>query len=167
MSTLIFITGLLLIALYFYHRAKSESGISARLGITYNQKFLPIGKTSAITRIGDPVVAAATLLFAIQSEEFVLGDADEEVVEDLLLKIADKDAVSAAISYAKWAVIEVSDLEFTIERLGELLSAQLDEEEKIQFLNMIDEANVMIGGCYDYSTSRARLAKKIGLEIAH
>ena len=30
-----------------------------------------------------------------------------------------------------------------------------------------DESNSKIGGCFDYSTSRSRLAKNIGLEIAH
>jgi hypothetical protein len=167
MSTLIVIIGLLIVAVYFYHRAKSQSSLSVRLGIPQNKTFLPIVKTSAITRISDPVVAAATLLYSIQSEEFVLGDADEEVIENLLLKIADQEIVASAINYARWEIIEVNDANFVIERLGEFLSAQLDKEEKIQFLEMTDEANLKIGGCYDYSTSRSRLAKNIGLEIAH
>ncbi|MCP4182683.1 MAG: hypothetical protein GY761_05115 [Hyphomicrobiales bacterium] len=167
MSTLIVIIGLLIVAAYFYHRAKSQTSLSVRLGISQNKPFMQIGKTSAITRIGDPVVAAATLLFSIESEEFVLGDADEEVIENLLLNIASQEAVTSAIDYAKWAVIEVNDANFVIERLGKLLSAQLDKKEKIQLLEMTDEANFRIGGCYDYSNSRARLAKNMGLEIAH
>ena len=167
MSTLIVIICLLIVAIYFYHRAKSQNSLAVRLGISENRKFVPIGKTSAVTRISDPVVAAATLLFSIQSEEFVLGDADEEIIENLLLKISDQESVASAIHYAKWAIGEVNDANFVIERLGELLSTQLDKEEKIQFLEMMDEANIKIGGCYDYSTSRACLAKNMGLEIAH
>jgi len=167
MSTLIFIFGLIIVAVYFYHRAKSQNSLSARLGIQQNKTFLPIGKTTAITRISDPVVAAATLLYSMQSEEFVPGDADEDIIKNLLLKIADQQVVDSAIDYAKWAIMEVNDANFVIERLGDLLNAQLDKKEKIEFLKMTEEANSKIGGCYDYANSRSRLAKNIGLEIAH
>lgn len=166
MSTLVIITGLLIAATYFYYRAKSQSSMTVRFGVSNKRNLIPISKTSPVTRISDPVVAAATLLYSIQSEEFVLGDADEEIIESLLLKISNQEAVSSAVDYAKWAVFEVNDANYVIERLGEFLNAQLDEDEKIQLLEMMDEANLKIGGCYDYSGSKTLLAKNMGLEIA-
>jgi hypothetical protein len=167
MQTLILIICLLAISVFFYYRSKGENSLSRRLGISDARSISPVISTSPITKISDPVTAAATILISLQSEEFVLGDADEEVIEKLLLNITDQETVNAAIEYAKWAVIEVSDATFVIDRLGNLLRSHLDNREKQQFLEMLDEANLKIGGCYDFSSSRIRLAQQMGLEIAH
>ncbi len=167
MQTLISIICLLAIAVFFYRRSKGKNSISRRLGISDAKSIRPVITTSPITKISDPVTAAATLLVSLQSEEFVLGDADEEIIENLLLNIAEQETVDAALGYAKWAVIEVSDASFVIDRLGTLLRSQLTDSEKQQFLAMLDEANTNIGGCYDFGSSRMRLAQQMGLETAH
>ncbi len=167
MQTLILIICLLAVAVFFYRRSKGESGISRRLGISSTRSFRPAIGTSPSTKISDAVTAAATLLVSLQSEEFVLGDADEEIIEKLLLNITDEETASTAMGYAKWAVIEVSDASFVIDRLGSLLRSQLTDSEKRQFLEMLDEANLNIGGCYDFGSSRMQLAKQMGLETTH
>jgi len=164
------IVGLMAIALFFYYRAKAESDMTGRIGIPGNgapgRAIRRIAGSSPIANIGDPITAAATLMVSMQSEEFVLGDGDEEIIEKLLLNIGDKNAIEAAMDYAKWAAIEVADAKFTIDRLGKYLRTQLDDSEKVHFLELLDEANQKIGGCYDFGSSRMRLARKMGLEVA-
>ena len=125
MQTFAVIIGLMGVALFFYYRAKAEGDGANRLAVpggrTRRKAIARLSGSSPISDINDPITAAATLMIAIQSEEFVLGDGDEEIVEKLLLNIGDKDSVGSAMDYAKWAVIEVADAKFTIDRLGKYL----------------------------------------------
>ena len=88
------------------------------------------------------------------------------MIEEMLLNLADKDSVNEAMIYAKWAILQGTERKLVIDKLGTFLKLQLSEDEKIGFLNLLDTANQEIGGCYDYSASRDRLIRRIGLESA-
>ncbi len=132
-----------------------------------NELLSNMTSLAPVASIKDPLVAAATLMVSIQSEEFVLGDGDEEVIGDLLAALSGVEGVEEAINYAKWAVLQVPDAQLTIDELGNFLKSQLTRSEKIDFLELLDEANRKIAGCRDYESSRMRLASKMGLTVLH
>ena len=174
MHILVAIFGVIMTAVIWWYRLKSASKAVGEVanqigkvrGNLRRKNLLKKADMSPITAIDSPLVAASTLLFSMQSEEFVLGDGDEAVIEEILLNLADKDSVSEAMTYAKWAILQGSERKLIIDKLGTFLNSQLSEDEKIGFLNLLDAANQEIGGCYDYNASRNRLIRRIGLESA-
>ena len=174
MHILIAIFGVIMTAVVWWYRLKTASKavgdvanhIGKIRGNLRRKNLLKKADMSPITAIASPLVAASTLLFAMQSEEFVLGEGDEAVIEEMLLNLADKDSVNEAMIYAKWAILQGTERKLVIDKLGTFLKLQLNEDEKIGFLNLLDSANQEIGGCYDYSASRDRLIRRIGLESA-
>ena len=167
MATLIVLSALLLIAIGFYYRSKNTNSIVRRLGIQNDRGFRPLGRRSPVAKINDPIIAAATLIIAVQSEEFVLGEGDTDIVEQLLMRITDQEQAIYATSYAHWAVIEVGELDYIIETLGSFLGQHLNDDEKLEFLEMLDDANSSIGGSYDFDATRRQLIQYLGFETTH
>ena len=169
------IIGILALVIAWWYKIRSAGKITREVadifGITpgnLSQKALrKLSSNSPITAIQNPLVAAATIIIAIQSEEFVLGQSDEDFIEGLLSPLGEAAQVDEAMTYGKWAAFEISDINVIIDKLGEFLKYQLDKSEKTQFLSMLDEANLEICGCYDYKASRLHLASKLGLEVLH
>ena len=141
------------------------SRIGSARGSMRRRALRDIANLSPITAIQKPLIAAATIMVSIQSEEFVLGDGDEEILEILLARLAGEQEIEEAMKYAKWAILQVTDSNAVVDKLGGFLKLQLDNNEKIQFLGLLDEANAKIGGCYDFAASKLRLANMMGIEV--
>jgi len=170
MQTLIAIAGFIGLVFLWWSRFKTAKSVATKVGgVLGHMQYTRESKKAGLASLGEiksPVVAAATIIVSLQSEEFVLGEGDEEIIETLLLRISSREEVSEAMIYAKWAVLQGVSANEIVARLGGFLKSQLDDEEKIWFLELLDEANNAIGGCYDFANSRARLAQSMGLEIA-
>lgn len=171
MHILAAILGFIGIAFFWWYRLRDVGKVA---GEVVNQAGIARGKfkrkahlkkanMSPITAIDNPLIAAATLMFSTQSEEFVLGDHDEEVIAELLLTLADKEDVEEAIVYARWAISQIGDPKMVIDKLGIFLKSQLSDDEKLKFLDLLEEANTKIGGCYNFAATNQRLANKMGL----
>jgi hypothetical protein len=122
---------------------------------------------SPITAIDNPLIAAATLMFSTQSEEFVLGDGDEQIIQELLLSLADQESVEEAMIYSKWAITQIGDPNMVIDKLGVFLKTQLEKPEKLRFLELLSEANSEIGGCYNFAATSKRLSRMMGLQTTN
>ena len=174
MHILIAVIGVIMSAVFWWYRIKTASKavgeVANQVGkVRGNIKRKGLRKKasmSPITAIDNPLIAASTLLFSMQSEEFVPGEKDEEVIAGLLLNLADKNSVEEAVIYAKWAVLQVPDSKLVIDKLGKFLKDQLSENEKNEFLALLDAADDEIGGCYNFNASRNRLLRRLGLASA-
>ena len=172
MSILATIIAILAIAFFWRLRnsgARSASAqIAERIGVRSDMRRRSgrdLTDLSPINAIKSPLVAAATLMVKTQSEEFVLGDGDEEIIQQLLLDLAPSEEVDEAMHYAKWAVLEISDSDLVIDELGYFLKTQITDAEKTQFVELLELANRKIGGCYDFAASRTRLIKSLEMEV--
>ncbi|MEZ5812434.1 MAG: hypothetical protein R3D45_13560 [Rhizobiaceae bacterium] len=95
-----------------------------------------LAEQSPITAIDDPVVAAATILVAIHSEDGGLDPEREAVIGEALSAIAPAKARDEALIYAKWAVSQVPDTPFVIDRAGGFLASRLNGSEKAQLVEI-------------------------------
>lgn len=173
MHILAAIIGFIVMAFFWWNRLKdagqAAGEVANKVGVVrgnIRRKALRRkAEMSPITAIDNPLIAAATLLFSTQSEEFVLGEGDEEVIEKLLLNLANKENVSEAMIYARWAITQIGDPKMVIDKLGVLLKSQLKDDEKHQLMELLKQANTQIGGCYNFDVTSGRLARKMGLEV--
>lgn len=120
---------------------------------------------SFIINVENPLSAAAILLVSIQSEEFVLGDSDEEIITDLLCSLASQDEVEKAMEFAKVTAVSLSNRSMLIDKLGAYLKETLDGEEKYQLLVLFRKANEEIRGCFDFESRFDNLAKKMDFQM--
>ena len=73
------------------------------------KKIRQHNELSPLTAIDDPVVAAATLLVAIASDDAALGPNRESAARAEIALIADPAKLEEAIVYAKWASGQIDD----------------------------------------------------------
>ena len=171
MNILVAILAIIAVYMLWYFRPRSAAG-RAKRGVkrlsaqTSNLKRDATG-FAAIKAIDDPMVAAATLMVSIQSEEFVLGEGDEEIIAILLARLVEGETAERALEYGRWAALQEPDTNLVIDTLGNFLKQQLTRPEKVEFLELLDEAEQKISGCHDYGSSRMRLASQMGLKVLH
>ena len=175
MHILAAIIGFLGIALFWWYRLKDAGKVAgevaSKLGtIRGNIRREALRKKagmSPITAIDNPLIAAATLLYSNQSEVTKLGKNEEETIAVILRSIGDQESLQEAIIYARWAVTQIDDTSMVIDKLGKFLRTRLNNEEKYEMLEMLEEANRSIAGSNNFPRSKIRLAGKMGIEIAH
>ncbi len=94
---------------------------------------------SPITAIEDPVVAAATILISIYSEDGPFLPEVEENIRQTIGGIAGSEgALDEAMIYAKWAASQVDDTLLVIDRAGRFLNSKLNETEKEQLISLVN-----------------------------
>ncbi len=175
MHILAAIIGFIAMGLFWWYRLRETARVAGEVankigtvrGNIRRKNLRDKANMSPITAIDNPLIAAATLMFSIQSEEFVLGDGDEEIIEELLLSLADRKSVEEAMIYGRWAITQITDSGLIVDKLGEFLKTQLEEQEKQQFLSLLQKADREIGGCYNFIATSKRLSRKMGLEVTN
>ncbi len=166
------IIGFIGMALFWWYRIKDAkravdditNTVSKFRGSRKRKALRQQANLSPITAIDNPLVAAATLMIAIQSEEFVLGENDEDDIGKILLNLANQKQVEEAMIYAKWAYQQVPYSEVIIDQLGTYLNNQLTDEEKNNFLDLLKQADDMIGGCHNLANTLAVLSDKLNID---
>jgi hypothetical protein len=122
---------------------------------------------SPVTAIDDPVVAAATILVSIHSDDVALSPTTETAILTGLREIATPAAAEEAMIYAKWAVSQVEDASIVIGHAGSFLASRLTAEEKRQLMDLADGIEGKAGCAPRLLTVRTRrLRQKLGLQVA-
>ncbi len=173
MHVLLAITGAIVMAAVWWWRIKMISEAAAEVadgvgrvrGQLRRRSMRRKAEISPITAIDSPVVAAAVLLVALQSEKAPLTDGQQEFVRGLLSRLVPEKEAEEAFIYANWAVAQVADTTVVIGKLGLFLRDALNTAEKKQFIALLDEANAKLDGCHDYRYARQRLIGKLGPDV--
>lgn len=120
---------------------------------------------SPLTTIDDPVVAAATLISAILSDDVPLTPEREAALRKEIEPIVQEGKLDEAIVYAKWASGQIDDAAVVIDKLGPFLRDKLNEKERHDLLAMIRRSSVAAGpGLPTLEPRMRRLRQKLGLE---
>lgn len=120
---------------------------------------------SPLTAIDDPVLAAATVIFAIISEDALITDVHYEAVRDAIIDISEPAKADEAVIYAKWAVSQIDDAVTVIEKTAPLLRTRLNDVEKRELIDMVGRAAAAVTVPPTYGQRVKKLKQKLGLEI--
>ncbi|WP_296739909.1 hypothetical protein [Mesorhizobium sp.] len=175
MPFLIAIFGLLGAAAIWWYRLK-YMGEAARevadavgrvQGNMRRKKLRKQAALSPLTAIDDPVVAAATLITAIVSEQGPILPQRETALRDVISEIVDSPKkTDEAVVYAKWAASQVEDTTIVIDKLAPFLRERLDLNEREDLLQMLNR--VARGGEQSLKVAdqrMLRLRQKLGFEV--
>lgn len=120
---------------------------------------------SPLTAIDDPVLAAATVIFSIISEDTPVTDSHYEAVRDAIIDISDPAKADEAVIYAKWAAGQIDDTVTVIEKTSPFLRQRLNEAEKRELIDMVGRAAAAVTVSPNYGQRVKKLKQKLGLEI--
>ena len=121
---------------------------------------------SPLTAVNDPVVAAATILVGLASDDVALSPQRESAIREELLAISDADKAEEALVYAKWATGQIDEAGTVTDKLGPFLATRLSEHEKHGFVDMARAVVAAEGPPLIAASHRLRrLTQKIGLEV--
>lgn len=146
MHILLAIVGILGAAALWWYRLKYMSDAANEVvdkvgrvqGHFRRQKLRKKAAIAPVAAIDDPVVAAATVMLSIASEDQPVSDALEARVREAVAPIAPtKDKAEEAVTYAKWASNQVADVPTVIDQTANFLTGKLDEAEKEQLVAMV------------------------------
>ncbi len=119
---------------------------------------------SPLTAIDDPVIAAATVIYAIASEDVSPNDEERlAMLKTVLSEISSVSKAEEAAAYAKWAVGEIVEVGTVIRKLGPFLAARLNRSEKADLLNMLERVAEAGEKPPFYRDRFSKLRVKIGL----
>nr|WP_292147169.1 hypothetical protein [Mesorhizobium sp.] len=122
---------------------------------------------SPLTAIDDPVVAAATLITAMVSEDGPVLPQREAVIREVISQIAvGQKKTDEAVVYAKWAASQIDDTTIVIDKLAPFLRERLDPSERDDLLQMLNR--VAQGGERSLKIADQRilrLRQKLGFEV--
>ncbi|RVC43661.1 hypothetical protein EN779_33955, partial [Mesorhizobium sp. M4B.F.Ca.ET.088.02.2.1] len=122
---------------------------------------------SPLTAIDNPVVAAATLITAIVSEQGPILPQREAVIREVISGISDgQKKTDEAVVYAKWAAAQIDDTTIVIDKLAPFLRERLDPHEREDLLQMLNR--VAKGGEQSLKIPDQRilrLRQKLGFEV--
>lgn len=104
-----------------------------REGRTRKSALLPI------TAIDDPVHAAATMIAAIATEDGAMTPQIEARLKTAIGEIASTEKTDEAITYAKWASQEVTDVPLIVDRLARFLETKLNGTEKVHLIELVQD----------------------------
>jgi uncharacterized tellurite resistance protein B-like protein len=149
MHILLAALGLLGAAAFWWYRVKvmreaaneAVDAIGRVRGSLRRSKLRKQSALSPLTAVDDPVIAAATLIAAIVSEDLPLTPQAEQGIRKVVGEIAADDrATDQALIYAKWAVSQIGDTAMTIDKLAPFLRDHLDLNERNDLLEMVGRA---------------------------
>lgn len=174
MPFLIAILGVLGAAAFWWYRmkamneaARDVADVIGRVqGSVRRKKLRKQAALSPLTAIDDPVVAAATLITAIVSEDGPVLPQREAVIRAVISEIADKKKTDEAVIYAKWAASQIDDTTIVIDKLAPFLRERLDVAERNDLLQMVNRAAQGGEKRLEISDQRIlRLRQKLGFEV--
>jgi uncharacterized tellurite resistance protein B-like protein len=173
MHILLAVIGILGAGLVWWYRirmlgdAASEvaDGVGRARGYFRRQKIRRQTEHSPLTAINDPVLAAATVIYAIISEDVPQSDDHAEAVRSVILEISDAAKAEESIIYAKWATNQIGDVMIVINKTSPLLRQQLNEVEKQDLIAMVGTAAAATQTSPHYGPRVRTRTQKLGLEI--
>ena len=174
MPFLIAIFGALGAAAFWWYRMKTMNDAAREVadvvgrvqGNIRRKKLRKQAALSPLTAIDDPVVAAATLITAIVSENGPVLPQREAVIRSVISEIADKKKTDEAVIYAKWAASQIDDTTIVIDKLATFLRDRLDLSERNDLLRMVARAAQAGEQRLQISDQRMlRLRQKLGFEV--
>lgn len=135
-------------------------------GSVRRKKLRKQAALSPLTAIDDPVVAAATLITAIVSEDGPVLPQREAVIRSVISEIADRKKTDEAVIYAKWAASQIDDTTIVIDKLAPFLRERLDVSERNDLLQMVNRAAQGGEKRLEIADQRIlRLRQKLGFEV--
>jgi hypothetical protein len=120
---------------------------------------------SPLTAIEDPILAAATLIFAIIAEDVLITDDHIDVVRSVIFDISSPKKADEAMIYAKWAFGQIGDTAIVIEKVAPYLRQQLTELEKCELIDMVDDAACAVAVSQRYGQRVRKLKQRLGLQV--
>ena len=174
MHILLAALGLMGVAAFWWYRLKmmndaagEVADVLGRIQGQFRRKRLRRQAAVApLTAIDDPVVAAATLITAIVSENVPMTPPREAGVRAVIAEIADAKKTEEALAYAKWAAAQIDDTEVVMDKLTPFLRDRLDPDERNDLLQMTRRA---LPADQDrpplFDQRMRRLKQKFGFEI--
>ncbi|MCV3208217.1 hypothetical protein OHD62_16365 [Mesorhizobium sp. YC-39] len=175
MPFLIAVLGLLGAAAFWWYRMKAMNEAAREVadvvgrvqGNIRRNKLRKQAALSPLTAIDDPVVAAATLITAIVSENGPMLPGREAVIRSVISEIAnDKKKMDEAVVYAKWAASQIDDTTIVIDKLAPFLRERLDINERNDLLQMLNRVAQTGEQRLQISDQRMlRLRQKLGFEV--
>ncbi|AEH85550.1 hypothetical protein [Mesorhizobium opportunistum] len=174
MPFLIAVLGVLGAAALWWYRmkamneaARDVADVIGRVqGSVRRKKLRKQAALSPLTAIDDPVVAAATLITALVSEDGPVLPQREAVIRSVISEIADKKKTDEAVIYAKWAASQIDDTTIVIDKLAPFLRERLDVSERNDLLQMINRAAQGGEKRLEIADQRIlRLRQKLGFEV--
>lgn len=174
MPFLLAILGVLGAAAFWWYRMKAMNDAAREVadvvgrvqGSIRRKKLRKQAALSPLTAIDDPVVAAATLITAIVSENGPVLPQREAVIRSVISEIADKKKTDEAVVYAKWAAAQIDDTTIVIDKLAPFLRERLDMAERNDLLQMVNRAAQGGEKKLEIADQRIlRLRQKLGFEV--
>lgn len=174
MPFLLAILGVLGAAAFWWYRMKAMNEAARDVadvvervqGNIRRKKLRKQAALSPLTAIDDPVVAAATLITAIVSENGPVLPQREAVIRSVISEIADKKKTDEAVVYAKWAAAQIDDTTIVIDKLAPFLRERLDVAERNDLLQMVNRAAQGGEKKLEIADQRIlRLRQKLGFEV--
>ncbi|ESY82570.1 hypothetical protein NKI94_15940 [Mesorhizobium australicum] len=175
MPFLIAVLGVLGAAALWWYRMKAMNDAAREVaevvgrvqGNIRRKKLRKQAALSPLTAIDDPVVAAATLITAIVSEDGPVLPRREAVIREVISQIAaGPKKTDEAVVYAKWAASQIDDTTIVIDKLAPFLRERLDPNERDDLLQMLNR--VAQGGEQSLKIPdqrMLRLRQKLGFEV--
>ncbi|RUV66668.1 MAG: hypothetical protein EOR30_09620 [Mesorhizobium sp.] len=174
MHILIAAIGLLGAAAFWWYRMKAMNDAAREVadvvgrvqGNIRRKRLRKQAALSPLTAIDDPVVAAATLITAIVSENGPVLPQREAAIRLMISEIADDKKTDEAVVYAKWAASQIDDATIVIDKLAPFLRERLDVTERNDLLQMVNRAAQAGEQPLKISDQRIlRLRQKLGFEV--
>lgn len=121
---------------------------------------------SPLTAIDDPVVAAATILVAVASDDIALSPEREQVIRAEIGELTTSGKADEALVYAKWAAAQIDEAGTVLDKLAPFLAERLNGDEKHTMVAMAGKAMATRGDPLPLAPQRiSRLTQKLGLEV--
>jgi hypothetical protein len=173
MHILLGLFGLIMFAAIWWYRIKYMSeavGEAADAIGRVKSKFRrdKIRKKTAVApvaAIDDPITAAATIMAAIACEDSVLSPDVEQNIRTQLERIESGKKLDEAMVYAKWASDQVATVTSVIDIAGKYLAEKLNEDEKIELVEMVKAAVPAEKRHQAFPDRIKRLRQKLGLQV--
>ncbi|ATU93990.1 hypothetical protein [Phyllobacterium zundukense] len=120
---------------------------------------------SPLTAIEDPVLAAATVIFAIIAEDILITEGHFDAVRSVLIDISNPRKADEAMIYAKWAFIQIGDTPTVIEKTSPFLRQRLNDLEKNELIDMVGVAAAAVPVSHHYGQRVRKLKQRLGLQV--
>ncbi len=173
MSLIVALMGIIGGAVFWWYRMKATSDAANEVfdavgRVRGNMRRGKIRKKAAmapISAIDDPVIAAATIMVSIITEDTVLSPLVEQPIRAQLATIATPAKLDETMLYAAWATNQVADVQSVIDIAGTYLSKQLSDDEKHEIIKMIMAAAPIEKRSELFPQRIKRLQQKLGLKL--
>lgn len=174
MHIVVLVLGVLAGLGFWYYRLRAARDAAGEVvdavgrmrGSMRRKKIRKQTELSPLTAIDDPVVAAATVLVALVTDDVALSDQREAAIRAELEQLTDARKAEEALVYAKWAASQIDETGIVIDKVGPFLAEKLYENEKHALIVMTRSVYEAQGPDLPTAGNRIRrLTQKLGLEV--